>query len=79
MSTQDCYPLGWTGWISLQSKELSRATFHLHVFICCTGLSWGMQDLRSLQQHVGSNPAHCIRSAEAQPLGHEGSPEQITF
>ena len=33
MSTQDCYPLGWTGWISLQSKGLSRATFKLHVFI----------------------------------------------
>ena len=24
MSTQDCSPLGWTGWISLQSKGLSR-------------------------------------------------------
>ena len=24
MSTQDWYPLGWTGWISLQSKGLSR-------------------------------------------------------
>ena len=24
MNTQDCSPLGWTGWISLQSKELSR-------------------------------------------------------
>ena len=23
-STQDWFPLGWTGWISLQSKELSR-------------------------------------------------------
>ena len=25
MNTQDWYPLGWTGWISLQSKGLSRA------------------------------------------------------
>ena len=25
MNTQDWSPLGWTGWISLQSKELSRA------------------------------------------------------
>ena len=25
MKTQDWSPLGWTGWISLQSKELSRA------------------------------------------------------
>ena len=24
MNTQDCSPLGWTGWISLQSKGLSR-------------------------------------------------------
>ena len=24
MSIQDCFPLGWTGWISLQSKGLSR-------------------------------------------------------
>ena len=24
MNTQDSSPLGWTGWISLQSKELSR-------------------------------------------------------
>ena len=23
-NTQDCFPLGWTGWISLQSKGLSR-------------------------------------------------------
>ena len=24
MTIQDCFSLGWTGWISLQSKELSR-------------------------------------------------------
>ena len=24
MNTQDCFPLGWTGWISLQFKGLSR-------------------------------------------------------
>ena len=24
MNTQDLFPLGWAGWISLQSKELSR-------------------------------------------------------
>ena len=24
MNTQDWFPLGWTGWISLESKELSR-------------------------------------------------------
>ena len=26
-NTQDCSPLGWTGWISLQSKGLSRPQF----------------------------------------------------
>ena len=36
MSTQDWSPLGWTGWISLQSKGLSRVfsntTFQKHQF-----------------------------------------------
>ena len=27
MNTQDWFPLGWTGWISLQSKELSNTQF----------------------------------------------------
>ena len=27
MKTQDWFPLGWTGWISLQSKGLSRVPF----------------------------------------------------
>ena len=27
MNTQDWSPLGWTGWISLQSKELSRVLY----------------------------------------------------
>ena len=27
MNTQDWFPLGWTGWISLQSKGLSRVLF----------------------------------------------------
>ena len=26
MNIQDWFPLGWTGWISLQSKELSRSS-----------------------------------------------------
>ena len=26
MNIQDCFPLGWTGWISLQSKGLSRSS-----------------------------------------------------
>ena len=28
MNTQDWFPLGWTGWISLQSKGLSRVQHH---------------------------------------------------
>ena len=36
MNTQDWVPLGWTGWISLQSKGLSRVfsntTVHKHQF-----------------------------------------------
>ena len=38
MNTQDRFPLGWTGWISLQSKELSRVfsntTVQKHQFFC---------------------------------------------
>ena len=38
MNTQDWSPLGWTGWISLQSKGLSRVfsntTFEKHQFFC---------------------------------------------
>ena len=30
MNTQDLSPLGWTGWISLQSKELSRVFSNTH-------------------------------------------------
>ena len=36
MNIYDWFPLGWTGWISLQSKRLSRifsnTTFHKHHF-----------------------------------------------
>ena len=31
MNTQDCSPLGLTGWISLQSKELSKVFFNTTV------------------------------------------------
>ena len=38
MNTQDWFPLRWTGWISLQSKGLSRvfsnATVQKHQFFC---------------------------------------------
>ena len=39
MNTQDWSPLGWTGWISLQSKGLARVfsntTVQKHKFFCC--------------------------------------------
>ena len=31
MNIQDLFPLGWTGWISLQSKGLSRVSFNTTV------------------------------------------------
>ena len=38
MNIQDWFPLGWTGWISLHSKELSRVFFNTtvpkHQFFC---------------------------------------------
>ena len=38
MNTQDWFPLGWTSWISLQSKGLSRVfsntTVQKHQFFC---------------------------------------------
>ena len=42
MNTQDWFPLGWTDWISLQSKGLSRifsnTTVQEHQFFCALGL-----------------------------------------
>ena len=32
VNTQDGFPLGWTGWISLQSKGLSNTTVQMHQF-----------------------------------------------
>ena len=40
MNTQDWFPLGWTGWISLQSKGLSRVfpntAVHLRLIMAAT-------------------------------------------
>ena len=44
MNSQDWFPLGWTGWISLQSKELSRVfsntTVQKHQFFCTQLFLW---------------------------------------
>ena len=48
MNTQDWSPLGWTGWISLQSKGLSRVFYVLwwNTYWVCFSLkfkSWGFE------------------------------------
>ena len=47
MNTQDWSPLGWTGWISLQSKGLSRVlsntTCHLSSHLTASRQSYGPQ------------------------------------
>ena len=44
MNIQDLFPLGWTGWISLQSKGLSRVfsntTVQKHQFFCTQPSLW---------------------------------------
>ena len=43
MNTQDWFPLGWTGWISLQSKGLSSLLQHRsskHQFFCTQPCLW---------------------------------------
>ena len=44
MNIQDWFPLGWTGWISLQSKGLSRVfsntTVQKHQFFCAQLSLW---------------------------------------
>ena len=44
MNTQDWFPLGWTGWISLQSKGFSRVfsntIVHKHQFFCTQLSLW---------------------------------------
>ena len=34
MNTQNWFPLGWTGWISLKSKGLSNTIVQKHQFFC---------------------------------------------
>ena len=52
MNTQDWSPLGWTGWISLQSKRLSRVfsntTVQKHQFF---GVQLSSQSLTSIHDH----------------------------
>ena len=51
MNTQDWFPLGWTGWISLQSKGLSRVlsntTVQKHQFFGSQAYLWSNSHIRT--------------------------------
>ena len=51
MNIQDCFPLGRTGWISLQSKVLSRVfsntTVQKHKFFCTQLCLWSKTHIRT--------------------------------
>ena len=89
MNIQDRFPLGWTGWISLQSKGLSRVfcntTVQKHQFF---GLSflysptltsihdyWRVTSYQNLSVGEGWDPAHRGSRAEteASPANHRTS------
>ena len=48
MNTQDWSPLGWTGWISLQSKGLSRVFSNRRAYFPMPSLQWS----RITEKHV---------------------------
>ena len=54
MNTQDWSPLGWTGWISLQSKGLSRVfsntTVEKHQFLSTQLSSWSTSHIHTWPQ-----------------------------
>ena len=51
MNTQDWFPLGWTGWISLQSKGLSRVftstTVQKHQFFSAQPSLWSNSQIHT--------------------------------
>ena len=53
MNTQDWSPLGWIGWISLQSKELSRVFFNTTVQKC---QFFGAQPSSQSNSHIHTRP-----------------------
>ena len=62
MNTQDWSPLGWTGWISLQSKGLSRVfswtgnSFHTWYYTCFNAILPNLHDTRCLGLVHWDNP-----------------------
>ena len=70
MNIQDWFPLGWTGWISLQSKGLSRVfsntTVHKHQFFGAqVSLKYLKRPLRSWYEHC-----FCLSSQTKRKLVH---------
>ena len=55
MNTRDWSPLGWTGWISLQSKGLSRvfssSTVQKHQFFSAQLSLWSNSHITSIHDH----------------------------
>ena len=81
MNTQDWFPLGWTGWISLPSKGLSRVfsntTVQKHQFFgnCSTILCWLLSySVNQPQGHTCLLPSECPRLPHPTPLGHRRAP-----
>ena len=77
MNIQDWFPLGWTGWISLQSKVLSRVfsatTIQKHLFldaqpshILLTVLHAYMTTGKTIALTIWASPLSCLLS----PLAH---------
>ena len=61
MNIQDWFPLGWTGWISLQSKGLSRVfsntTVQKHQFFGTQPSLWSSSNIHTTLHHTGKTIA----------------------
>ena len=79
MNTQDWSPLGWTGWISLQSKELSRVfsniTVQMHQIFSRRRETCSRSE-RCKQWWWGPNPALSSQEAHAPDFCVESPPSQ---
>ena len=74
MNIQDLSPLGWTGWISLQSKGLSRVfsniTVQKHQFFCAQ-----LSSQSNSQIHIVSN---CSKDKDTNTYTKRSIQKQIT-
>ena len=68
MNIQDWFPLGWTGWISLQSKGLSgvfsNTTVQKHHFFCTQPSLWSSSHIHTwlLENHSFDQTDLCKQS-----------------